>query len=230
VCSARGAPRSTNGAPCRAPPNNHREGVARVAQDRRAARPFRATRWRLVGQGGGANDNQGEPGTTARRAPMSSIVKLAEDRWQARYRTPDGASRKRTFTRKADAQQFLTGVDHRKLSGEYVDQAAGRVTFGVYARRWADAQPHRPSTSASLESMLRVHIIRSWERDRSPRFSRARFRRSSPAWSWRRRPSPRSTERSPRSSRPQCSIGSSRQRLARVRSSCLGSRAARLRR
>lgn len=90
---------------------------------------------------------------------MSSIVKLAEDRWQARYRTPDGASRKRTFTRKADAQQFLTGVDHRKLSGEYVDQAAGRVTFGVYARRWADAQPHRPSTSASLESMLRVHII-----------------------------------------------------------------------
>ncbi len=90
---------------------------------------------------------------------MSSITKVGKDRWQARYRTPDGASRKRTFTRKVDAEKFLTSVDHRKLTGEYIDLNAGRITFGEYARKWADAQPHRPSTSASLESMLRVHII-----------------------------------------------------------------------
>ncbi|HQZ33840.1 MAG TPA: tyrosine-type recombinase/integrase [Ilumatobacteraceae bacterium] len=90
---------------------------------------------------------------------MSSVTKVGKDKWQARYRTPAGASRKRMFEKKVDAEQFLTSVDHRKLTGEYVDQAAGRTTFGVYARQWADAQPHRPSTSASLESMLRRHII-----------------------------------------------------------------------
>lgn len=80
-------------------------------------------------------------------------------KYQARYRTPDGASRKRVFDGKREAETFLTSVDHKKLTGEYVDRIAGRVLFGEYARRWADAQPHRPSTAASLTSILRTHVL-----------------------------------------------------------------------
>ena len=90
---------------------------------------------------------------------MSSVDKMPNGKWRARWRTPDGASRSRNFTRKADAEKHLTGIEHRKLSGEYVDSATGRVTFGEYARSWVAAQPHRPSTAASLESMMKVHMI-----------------------------------------------------------------------
>ncbi len=79
-------------------------------------------------------------------------------RYRVRYRTPDGASRTQTFDRKIDAEQFITSTEHRKLAGQYVDQSAGRTTFGDVARRWADAQPHRDSTAASVEMILRKHI------------------------------------------------------------------------
>jgi hypothetical protein len=46
---------------------------------------------------------------------MASIEKVGPKRYQARYRTPDGASRSRTFERKVDAEAFLTSVDHSKL-------------------------------------------------------------------------------------------------------------------
>jgi integrase len=92
-----------------------------------------------------------------RPIPKGSKTKAA--RYRARYRTPDGDSRSRTFERKADAERFLTATDHTKLTGEYVDQVAGRTLFGVYSQQWADAQPHRPTTAASVEQVLRVHIL-----------------------------------------------------------------------
>lgn len=90
---------------------------------------------------------------------MASIAKVATG-WRARYRTPDGASRSRTFPRKVDAEQFLVGVEHRKLSGEYVDPAEGRrVTVAAFADQWVAAQPWRSSTRERVESLLRVHVV-----------------------------------------------------------------------
>ncbi len=85
-------------------------------------------------------------------------VERRGDRWRARYRDPDGRSRSRAFGRKADAERFLTGVEHSKLRGSYVDPAAGRITFGEYAEAWRAVQIHRPGTVTSVATHLRLHI------------------------------------------------------------------------
>lgn len=97
---------------------------------------------------------------------MGSVVKIGgkDDprgtRYRARWRTPDGASRSRTFARKVDAETWLTSVEHDKLSGVYVDKAAGRTTFGAYAEEWRTHQvQHRPSTAAKTADTLRLHIL-----------------------------------------------------------------------
>lgn len=80
-------------------------------------------------------------------------------RYVARYRTPSGASRKRRFERKTDAQRFLTEVEHSKHSGAYVDAAAGKVTFGALAESWLAAQTFDVSTHEAVATRLRVHIL-----------------------------------------------------------------------
>lgn len=80
------------------------------------------------------------------------------NRWEVRYRDPDGRQRARLFDRKFDAECFLTGVEHSKLTGSYVDPAAGRVTFREFAEAWRVVQVHRPSTAQSVEQQLRLHV------------------------------------------------------------------------
>jgi len=70
-----------------------------------------------------------------------------DNRWRARWRTPDGKQRSRVFTRKLDAQRHLTNVEHQKLVGGYVDPRAGKVTFRSYAEQWSARQIWRPSSA-----------------------------------------------------------------------------------
>jgi integrase len=93
-----------------------------------------------------------------KEATMASINRVAAG-WRARYRTPDGRSRSRTFKRKVDAERFLTSIEHDKLLGAYVDPRAGRVTFAEYAEKWRAVQVWRPSTAAAVESSLRQHAL-----------------------------------------------------------------------
>lgn len=90
---------------------------------------------------------------------MAHVEKRGQGRWRARYRGPDGRERSRTFDRKLDAERFLTGIEHSKLAGTYVDPVAGRITVGAYAEEWLATRVHRPSTSARVDSDLRVHIL-----------------------------------------------------------------------
>lgn len=90
---------------------------------------------------------------------MAHVEKRSQGRWRARYRGPDGREKSKTFDRKADAERFLTGVEHSKLVGSYVDPDAGRITFGAYAEGWLATRVHRQSTSARVESDLRVHVL-----------------------------------------------------------------------
>ena len=90
---------------------------------------------------------------------MAHIEKRGQGRWRARYRGPDGRERSQTFERRVDAERFLTGVEHSKLVGAYVDPEAGRVTFGGYAEEWLATRVHRPSTQVRVESDLRVHVL-----------------------------------------------------------------------
>jgi len=79
---------------------------------------------------------------------MGSVDKVTTG-WRARWRTPDGASRSKTFARQVDANNHLTTVEGSKLRGDYVDPRAGRVTFAAWVERWqAGIVDLRPSTVA----------------------------------------------------------------------------------
>jgi integrase len=95
----------------------------------------------------------------ARGVKVTSIDKQANGRYRARFRTPDGHSRSKTFKRKVDAETFLTEVEHSKKVGGYVDARAGKITFGAFAEQWLDAQTFDESTREAVASRLRVHIL-----------------------------------------------------------------------
>jgi integrase len=85
---------------------------------------------------------------------MASIDRLGPKKYRARYRTPDGGSRSKTFVRRVDAETFLTSVEHSKLEGLYVDRAAGRVPFRAYVAEHLARQPWRARTLATAETSL----------------------------------------------------------------------------
>jgi len=89
---------------------------------------------------------------------MSSITKVPAG-YRARWRTPDGQSRSRTFALKSEAQRHLTSVEGSKLVGAYVDPRAGRVTFGDFAAAWQASQVHRPSTAVLVDNHIRNHML-----------------------------------------------------------------------
>lgn len=80
-------------------------------------------------------------------------------RWQARYRDPDGHERTRDFTRKADAERFVSTITADVLRGAFVDPNAGKVTFADFAERWLEAQTFTESTREATELRLRIHAI-----------------------------------------------------------------------
>ncbi len=80
-------------------------------------------------------------------------------KYRARWRTPKGSSRTKTFERKLDAERHLAEVTVSTAQGAYVDSAAGRVTFGRYAADWASSQPHRRTTADLVERNLRLHVL-----------------------------------------------------------------------
>ncbi|MGI8796907.1 MAG: tyrosine-type recombinase/integrase [Acidimicrobiia bacterium] len=90
---------------------------------------------------------------------MASIKKRPDGRWRARYRDPSGREHARHFDRRVDAERFLTGIEHSKLAGAYIDPTRARTTVADYYRVWADRQPWRPSSRASIESMFRGHVL-----------------------------------------------------------------------
>jgi integrase len=88
---------------------------------------------------------------------MSSVSKLPSGKWRARYRDASGREHARHFARKVDGQRWLDEVTAAVVSGQYVSPDAGRVTFRQYAEGWRQAQVHRASSAAKVESILRLH-------------------------------------------------------------------------
>src|SRR5690349_19665332 len=77
--------------------------------------------------------------------------------YDVRFRDPDGRQRKKTFGKKGDADRFAATVEADKLRGHYVDHS-DRTTVAEYARAWASARPHRPSTARRVSSLIETHI------------------------------------------------------------------------
>lgn len=74
-----------------------------------------------------------------------------------RWRDEAGKQRKKSFTRKADADRYRAEVAHKLNTGDYVDPKDGRQTFRTYAELWRVAQPHRYNTAARTKSQLEKH-------------------------------------------------------------------------
>lgn len=78
--------------------------------------------------------------------------------WIVRWRDPDDHQRWKGFVRKADADQYLVSIEHRKLQGDYVDPNSGKVTIRAWCEQWRVMQPHRQSTAEQVARNFRVHV------------------------------------------------------------------------
>jgi integrase len=80
--------------------------------------------------------------------------------WRASWRDPGGRKRHKTFPRKADAERFLTGIEHSKNVGTYIEPAAGQVRLRRWVEQWWPTTMHlRPSSRARAEVALRSRIL-----------------------------------------------------------------------
>lgn len=85
--------------------------------------------------------------------------------YMVRYRKPDRKqTMKRGFTTKRDAQEFANTVEVRKLEGDYVAPALGRVTVADIAPTWLSRKESDVAKSnyRMLESAWRVHVQPVW--------------------------------------------------------------------
>lgn len=93
-------------------------------------------------------------------AHVEKRMQAGTQRWRARYRSPDGQERSRTFVRKIDAEQFLAQMEVDKARSSWVDPNLGKVPFDEWAERWLRTTVHlKPRTRAGYESMLRFRLL-----------------------------------------------------------------------
>ena len=91
---------------------------------------------------------------------MSSVRRDVSGAWRARWRDPAGKSHSKNFRTKNEAERHLTGLDASKLTGSYVDPAAGRITFAAWAKTWrAGVVNLRPSTLARDDGYLERYLM-----------------------------------------------------------------------
>jgi hypothetical protein len=80
--------------------------------------------------------------------------------YRVRWRTPDGKSRSKTLKRRVDAERFLTGVEHSKDVGAYIDPSRSKVTVRAWSDQWLQSQSHlKASTRARYAGILSKHIV-----------------------------------------------------------------------
>ena len=92
---------------------------------------------------------------------MATIKRRADrgNRWEVRYRDPEGKQRARLFDRKVEAERFIATTTADMVRGTYIDPGAGQRTFGDYAAQWQACQVHRATPAAQVQSHLKNHIL-----------------------------------------------------------------------
>ena len=108
-------------------------------------------------------------------AGVEKRVRNGKVTWLARWRDPDGRSRKRSFQRRTDADRFVTKLAADLLRGDYVDPN-DPTTVKEYSETWRLAQVHRPSTQAHVETTCAGTSIRTSATDVSLRCVRPKCR------------------------------------------------------
>jgi integrase len=80
-------------------------------------------------------------------------------RWKARYLDPDGRQRSKAFARKADADRFLTEIEHSKIAGSYLDPDAGRVTLRSRVPLWLEGLTCDSTTRHHIAGRVNRHVL-----------------------------------------------------------------------
>ncbi|MCX5582109.1 tyrosine-type recombinase/integrase [Streptomyces erythrochromogenes] len=82
-------------------------------------------------------------------------------RYRARYVSPSGAEKSRSFPDKQRrlAEAWLTQIAADMSRGQYVDPTAGKVTFQDYAKTWLASQTTEMSTIDAIDQRFRLHIF-----------------------------------------------------------------------
>lgn len=76
------------------------------------------------------------------------------ERYRARYRDEAGKEHARHFVKKTQAQRWLDEVTAAVVRGDYVDPAAGQVTFRQWFTRWSEVQDWVDGTSETAAMTL----------------------------------------------------------------------------
>jgi integrase len=100
---------------------------------------------------------------------MASIEKLEPGKYEVRWRTPEGKSRRKVVRGGPEqARRFARNIEASKDRGDYIDPRAGRATVGHWADKWIEAvRPTlKPKTAASYASLLRSRVLPSLEHHR----------------------------------------------------------------
>lgn len=91
-------------------------------------------------------------------------------RWLARYRGPDGRYHSKSFKRKVDAEKWLKLEESKVIKADWVDPAAGKVTYRAWSETWlVGLHSIKPKTRAGYESLLRSRVL--------PEFGQTELRR-----------------------------------------------------
>ncbi|MFD0541803.1 tyrosine-type recombinase/integrase, partial [Actinomadura luteofluorescens] len=82
-------------------------------------------------------------------------------RYRARYIAPDGTERSKSFPDKQKrlAEAWLNQLAADMTRGQYIDPAAGKVTFNQYATKWLASQTTDMGTRASVRTQIQRHAI-----------------------------------------------------------------------
>lgn len=95
---------------------------------------------------------------------MASIEKLEPGKYEVRWRTPDGKSRRKIVRGGPEqARRFARNIEASKDRGDYIDPRAGKATIARWAEKWMKVvEPTlKPKTAASYESLLRSRVLPS---------------------------------------------------------------------
>ncbi len=81
-------------------------------------------------------------------------------RYVARWYDDGGVQRRRTFSRKQDAQGHIRRMEGDKERGEYHDQRAGKTPYRKVAEEWLDTlQVSKERTKQGYRSLLDNHVL-----------------------------------------------------------------------
>jgi integrase len=82
---------------------------------------------------------------------VASIAKRPDGTYRPRYRDENGKEHARHFKRKVDAQRWLDEQTAAIVTGDYVDPAAGKITFKVWFKAWSGRQVWERGTTLAAQ-------------------------------------------------------------------------------